>query len=157
MPASSVSDSRGGAWVVGQFAVMGAALAGGFVGGWPHSVDRVFGVIGTALAVAGAALAVWSARALGSSLTWYPKPRARGSLVESGPYRFTRHPIYSGGICFFIGWGLWSSPLAFALAVSLAVLWALKARFEERLLAERYPGYDDYRRRTAWRLLPGIY
>jgi len=157
MPASSGSDSKGGAWVTGQFAVMGAALAGGFVGDWPDSVDDVFGVIGTVLAVAGALLAVWSARALGSSLTWYPKPRVRGSLVESGPYRFSRHPIYSGGISFFVGWGLWSSPLAFALAVALAVLWAFKARFEERLLAERYPSYDDYRLRTPWRLLPGVY
>jgi protein-S-isoprenylcysteine O-methyltransferase Ste14 len=47
--------------------------------------------------------------------------------------------------------------VAFGLALALAVLWAFKARVEERLLSERYPGYDDYRRRTAWRLLPGIY
>lgn len=156
MPASSGSG-RGGAWVVGQFALIGAALAGGFVGDWPGSVDRSFRVIGTVLAAAGAILALWSARALGSSLTWYPKPRESGTLVETGPYRFSRHPIYSGGISFFLGWGLWSSPVAFALAAALAVLWAFKARFEERLLGEQYPGYTDYRRRTRWRLLPGIY
>ena len=156
MPASSGSG-KGGAWVAGQFALMGAALAGGMVGDWTSSVDRTFRVVGTVLAVAGAILALWSARVLGSSLTWYPKPRERGTLVENGPYRFSRHPIYSGGIYFFLGWGLWSSPVAFAFAAALAVLWAFKARFEERLLAERYPGYADYRRRTRWRLLPGIY
>jgi protein-S-isoprenylcysteine O-methyltransferase Ste14 len=157
MPASSGSGSKGGAWVAGQFALMAAAVAGGFVGGWPEDLEGTFDAIGAVLAVAGAALATWAARALGSSLTCYPKPRERGKLVEAGPYRFSRHPIYSGGIYFFVGWGLWSSPLALAFAVALAVLWALKARFEEQLLAERYPGYDDYRRRTHWRLLPGIY
>jgi len=156
MPASSGS-ARGGGWVVGQFALMAAALAGGFVGAWPGEVAGAFGAAGTVLAVAGGLLALWSARALGSSLTWYPRPRGRGSLVESGPYRFARHPIYTGGILFFVGWGLWSSPLALGLAVALSVLWAFKARVEERLLGERYPGYGDYRRRTAWRLVPGIY
>jgi protein-S-isoprenylcysteine O-methyltransferase Ste14 len=156
MPASSDSG-RGGGWVVGQFALMAAAVAGGFVGGWPGGVAGAFGVVGTALAVAGGLLALWSARALGSSLTWFPGPRRQGSLVESGPYRFARHPIYSGGILFFVGWGLWSSPLAFVVAVLLSVLWAFKARVEERLLGERYLGYDNYRHRTPWRLLPGIY
>jgi protein-S-isoprenylcysteine O-methyltransferase Ste14 len=136
---------------------MAAAVAGGFVGGWPENLEDTFDVIGAVLVLAGAALATWAARALGSSLTCYPRPRERGSLVETGPYRFSRHPIYSGGIYFFVGWGLWTSPVAFGLALALAVLWAFKARVEERLLGERYPGYDDYRRRTAWRLLPGIY
>ena len=156
MPASSGSG-RGGGWVVGQFALIAAALAGGFVGGWPQDLEDTFDAIGVVLVVAGAALATWAARALGGSLTCYPKPRERGTLVETGPYRFSRHPIYSGGIYFFVGWGLWTSPVAFGLALALAVLWGLKARVEERLLSERYPGYDDYRRRTAWRLLPGIY
>jgi protein-S-isoprenylcysteine O-methyltransferase Ste14 len=136
---------------------MAATMAAGFVGEWPRGVEHTFGTIGTVLAVAGGVLALWSARTLGSSLTWYPKPREHGTLVDSGPYRFSRHPIYSGGIYFFVGWGLWSSPAAFAFAVALAVLWAYKARIEEQLLAERYPGYDEYRRRTRWSLLPGLY
>jgi protein-S-isoprenylcysteine O-methyltransferase Ste14 len=156
MPGSSASG-RGGAWVLGQFALMAAAVAGGFVGGWPHDLEDTFDAIGVVLVVAGAALATWAARALGSSLTCFPKPRERGRLVETGPYRFSRHPIYSGGIYLFVGWGLLTSPVAFGLALALAVLWAFKARVEERFLSERYPGYDDYRRRTAWRLLPGIY
>jgi protein-S-isoprenylcysteine O-methyltransferase Ste14 len=156
MPGSS-SSGRGGGWVLGQFALMAAALAGSFVGGWPQNLEDTFDAIGAVLVVAGAALTTWAARALGSSLTCFPKPRERGRLVETGPYRFSRHPIYSGGIYFFVGWGLWTSPVAFGLALALAVWWAFKARVEERFLSERFPGYDDYRRRTAWRLLPGIY
>src|SRR5215218_9448535 len=95
------SSARGGGWVVGQFALMAAAVAGGFVGGWPENLEDTFDVIGAVLVLAGAALATWAARALGSSLTCYPRPRERGSLVETGPYRFSRHPIYSGGIYFF--------------------------------------------------------
>jgi protein-S-isoprenylcysteine O-methyltransferase Ste14 len=157
MPGSSGSAGRGGGWVVAQFVLMTASLAAGFVGEWSEGVENTFDVIGAILVVAGALLAVWAARTLGHALTVFPKPRERAELVESGPYRFSRHPIYSGGIYFFVGWGLWSSPAAFAFAVALAVLWAYKARVEERLLAQRYPGYDEYRRRTRWRLLPGLY
>jgi protein-S-isoprenylcysteine O-methyltransferase Ste14 len=154
---ASSGSGRGGGWVVAQFALMAAVIAAGFVGDWPERIDRVFDVFGTILAVAGGLLALWSARTLGSALTWFPRPREGGELVQDGPYRFSRHPIYSGGIYFFVGWGLYASPAAFVLAVALTVLWAYKARFEERLLAERYPGYDAYRRQTRWRLLPRIY
>ena len=41
------------------------------------------------------------------------------------------------------------------LTGALGVLWALKARVEERLLAARYPGYADYARRVRFRLVAG--
>ena len=94
---------------------------------------------------------------LGGSLTPYPAPSERGTLVEAGPYAAVRHPIYAGGILFFAGFGLFSSPLALGLAGALAVLWALKATVEERLLRERYPGYEAYAARVPHRLVPGVF
>ena len=97
-----------------------------------------------------------SARALGRSLTPFPRPREGGELVTSGPYRLARHPIYGGGILFFLGWALFSAPLALLGVAALAALWVGKSRLEERLLAARYPDYDGYRRNTPRRFVPFI-
>jgi protein-S-isoprenylcysteine O-methyltransferase Ste14 len=121
---------------------------------WPDGLDRPLDWAGAAFAIVGANGVYLSARALGKALTPFPRPSDRGELVTEGPYRYARHPIYGGGILFFVGWALFSSPLALLGVAALAALWDRKAAFEERLLVEHYPGYDDYRRSVRWRLLP---
>ena len=74
-------------------------------------------------------------------------------LVENGPYRLVRHPIYGAGLLFLFGYGLLTSVLATATLPAIAILWWLKSNVEERHLAERFPGYDDYRRRVRRRML----
>ena len=75
----------------------------------------------------------------------------------AGPFAHVRHPIYAGGLLFFVGWSLFAGPLALVLTAALGVLWALKARVEERHLLSRYPGYAAYAARVRSRLVPGIY
>ena len=123
---------------------------------WPESVNRPLDWAGAVLAIIGANAVYLSARALGKALTPFPRPRRSGELVTEGPYRYARHPIYGGGILFFAGWALFSSPAALAGVLALAVLWDRKAALEERLLAERYQGYDEYRRDVRWRLIPFV-
>ncbi len=157
MPDSSASD-RGGGWVAAQFVLMAVTVALGFVPvEWPDRLARPLDWAGAVSAILGANLVYLSARELGKSLTPFPKPRERGELVTTGPYRLACHPIYGGGILFFVGWALFSAPPALAGVLALAVLWDAKARVEEGLLGARYPGYDDYRRRTRRRLLPFVY
>ena len=83
-------------------------------------------------------------RALGAGFTPFPKPADEGELVESGPYGVVRHPVYSGGILFASGISLALSPWALVATAALAVVWALKARVEERFLVARYPAYAEY-------------
>jgi protein-S-isoprenylcysteine O-methyltransferase Ste14 len=130
----------------------GTVVAGFLPPGWPVAVRA----IGIALAVLGATYFVASARALGRSLTPLPKPRRRAELVERGPYRLVRHPIYGAGMLTFLGYGLATSVPALALAVLLAVLWLLKSAVEERWLEARFPAYPDYRRRTPRRFVPWL-
>jgi protein-S-isoprenylcysteine O-methyltransferase Ste14 len=152
------AGSRGGAWVVAQFVLIGLTVLGAFVPPrWPEGARGVLGVVGTALVVAGAALAAWAYRKLGPAFTPFPRPLAEGKLVELGPYAFVRHPMYAAGLAFFGGFALWTSVPAGVLAAALAVLWALKARVEERLLRERFAAYGQYAARVRWRLLPGVY
>jgi protein-S-isoprenylcysteine O-methyltransferase Ste14 len=146
-------SDKGAGWVWAQFALMAVILALGAVPPrWPGWVQ----LVGVALVLGGAAFAVAAGRALGSSLTPYPRPRPDGRLVEDGPFRLVRHPIYAGGLAFFLGYGLLTSIAATAGALALGVLWWFKAGVEERLLAERFPAYGDYRRRVRHRLLPYV-
>jgi protein-S-isoprenylcysteine O-methyltransferase Ste14 len=149
MPDSS-SSGRGAGWVWGQFALMTVILALGVLPPrWPDWVR----VLGIPILLAGVAVSVWAGRTLGSSFTAYPRPRPEGVLVEDGPYRFVRHPVYGAGLLVLLGYGLLTSVVATAAVPAIAVLWWLKSSVEERHLAVRFPEYADYRRRVRRRLL----
>ena len=141
-----------------QFVLMPAAIAVGLLAsGWPGVVAGAFKVVGAVLAFTGAAVLFFAARALGSNLTPFPQPVERGEVTSTGPYAVVRHPIYSGGVLFFVGFGLAFSPWALVLALLLAAVWGLKAVVEERFLRTRYPGYAEYATRTRYRLFPFVY
>ena len=142
----------------GQFAVMGAVIALGFVPPrWPQDVHAVLSAAGAVLAVSGGGIAVWSSRLLGRGFTPYPKPLPASELVGAGPYRVVRHPVYAGGLLFFVGYSLYASAPALAATGGLGVVWALKVRVEERFLRERYPEYRGYAAQVKSRLVPFIY
>ena len=112
---------------------------------------------GIILIFAGLLLTTVSVVALGPSMTVLPRPSPRGGLVEAGPYRVIRHPVYAGLVILAVGAGLArASVIGLGIAVVLAVFLDLKARREESLLAAKFPGYVEYRARTA-RFIPGIY
>jgi protein-S-isoprenylcysteine O-methyltransferase Ste14 len=104
--------------------------------------------LGWAVAAVGLVLAVWAGVTMGSSLSPFPRPPRHAELVDRGPFRFLRHPIYVGGVLFFAGLSLVFSVYGLALTAVLAAFWIAKARLEERHLLERFPAYADYRRRT---------
>lgn len=141
-----------------QFVLLAAVLAAALLGpGWPDSASGPLAALGVVLAAAGGLLALMSARALGSALTPFPRPPAGAQVVERGPYRVVRHPIYAAGVLFCLGVSLVSSPLAFVPTALLLVLWAMKASVEERFLLGSVPGYAGYRERTRYRLVPFVF
>jgi protein-S-isoprenylcysteine O-methyltransferase Ste14 len=121
---------------------------------WPDAVAAALRVAGLVLAGAGVTLLVWSSRTLGNALTPFPQPRAGAALVERGPYRLARHPIYGAGLLFFAGVSLARSIPSLVLTVALAVLWWRKSLTEERRLEIAYPDYPAYRARTPHRFVP---
>jgi protein-S-isoprenylcysteine O-methyltransferase Ste14 len=94
---------------------------------------------------------------LGKNLTPLPCPKDNAQLVQSGLYRYVRHPIYFGVLLAALAW-LLIFPSAYILiyAIALFVLFDLKARREEIWLVERFPTYTDYQIKVK-KLLPGIY
>jgi protein-S-isoprenylcysteine O-methyltransferase Ste14 len=124
---------------------------------WPDPVQRPLMIVGAVLVLAGLGLAVSAFRSLGRSFTAYTTPPSVASRVESGPYRFVRHPMYGGGLLFFAGVSLAFSITAFCLTALLAVLWRGKSGAEERNLVARFPDYRSYRTRTTRRFFPWLY
>lgn len=150
---------RGEGWVVAQGIVLAAVAAAGAIdnGAWRFELRAVTTVLSLALASAGLLLAGGGLRGLDENLTPLPRPRADGRLVDSGPYRLVRHPIYGGLVLLSFAWGLLvASPAALVASTGLLGFFDLKSRREEAWLEIAYPDYGAYRLRTR-RLIPYLY
>jgi protein-S-isoprenylcysteine O-methyltransferase Ste14 len=94
---------------------------------------------------------------LGRNITPLPYPKDGATLVETGPYRLVRHPMYSGVILMAFGWAFsihgW---LTVIYAIIVAVFFDIKIRREERWLRDKFPGYTDYQKRVH-KLIPFLY
>jgi protein-S-isoprenylcysteine O-methyltransferase len=112
---------------------------------------------GFAVALAGAMFLVWSAVVLGRFLTHEASVREDHNLVVSGPYRFIRHPVYTGYLALLLG-----SAIA-SLNVCLVLLWPfsllgilIQAASEEQVLTARFgQEYERYASNTG-RLAPRL-
>jgi protein-S-isoprenylcysteine O-methyltransferase Ste14 len=79
-------------------------------------------------------------------------------VIDFGPYRFVRHPMYVAIILIHVAGPLVQGSLwALALAVPIAILFVVRTALEDRALRDELPGYDAYTARTRYRLVPGIW
>ena len=114
---------------------------------------------GVALLVAGGALRRHCFRMLGRSFTTRVQVRPGQAIVETGAYRWVRHPSYSGALLMYLGIGLaldnWAS-LAI-LVFGTAALYSYRVRVEERALRGTLgQAYEDYMQRTT-RFVPFLF
>jgi len=79
-------------------------------------------------------------------------------VIQSGPYRLVRHPMYLGAILMYV-----ASPLAlgsyWAIIPAIFIIPIFIARIlnEESVLAKELEGYSEYKLKTRYRLIPGIW
>lgn len=79
-------------------------------------------------------------------------------LIDTGLYGHVRHPLYSGAILMILGFpialGSWISLIPAAIgALSLII----RIKFEEEMLIKGMDGYEDYRTRVRYKIIPKIY
>jgi protein-S-isoprenylcysteine O-methyltransferase Ste14 len=125
---------------------------------WPGG--RVWPVAaGLALLVAGIALRAWSIATLGRFFQYRIEVQAGHRVVSGGPYRWVRHPSYTGLALVLAG-----VALATGDALSLAVVTILagvgltvRIRAEERQLIEALGGQYERFAAQRKRLVPGIW
>jgi protein-S-isoprenylcysteine O-methyltransferase Ste14 len=148
--------------------VVVAAVAGGMLGGlqlahWHAAsigADRwplfVFGLV---LMATGVFIRQWAIFVLGRFFTVDVRVHPDQTVVDRGPYRWVRHPSYSGLVVFFVGVGLalsnWASLTVLAVVPTAGLV--VRIHSEERVLraglGEMYRRYAATRRR----LFPGIW
>ena len=79
-------------------------------------------------------------------------------VVSTGVYGFVRHPMYLGAMLMSAGGSLLSGSLAaLVVAAGMSLVLALRILEEEKLLARELPGYEEYRRRVRYRLIPYVW
>jgi len=140
-------------------ALVVAVAIGFFPGGFLRkevlpSWTRIFAV---PLAVLGVAFAFWARYTLGRNWSSWVTFKKDHELIQTGPYRFVRHPIYGGLLTLFIATALASGRLMFFIAMAIgAGALMVKMRQVETLMTQHFPEtYPAYKQRTK-RLIPFV-
>lgn len=146
---ATVSGSVAGAFVLAR------NLHVASIHDWPWG----FLVVGLTLMCAGIALRQWAVALLGPFFTVDVRVHPGQTVVDRGPYRWVRHPSYTGLIAIFVGLGLaldnWAALVVLAVVPTIGLL--VRIRFEERVLLDGLG--EQYRRFAAGRrrLFPGVW
>lgn len=118
--------------------------------------SRALGWVGAAVFVAGLGVAVWARVYLGRNWGMPMTVRAEPELVTRGPYRFVRHPIYTGLLLGVLGTSLATNGLGLVVTALLTVYFYFVATVEERNMTEVFPtAYPEYRAHTK-KLIPFV-
>jgi protein-S-isoprenylcysteine O-methyltransferase Ste14 len=107
--------------------------------------------LGIVITIAGIAFAVWARFYLGGNWSSSITVKVDHQLVRSGPYRFVRHPIYTGLITALIGTGIVRHQVRGAIAVVFAYAgFKIKSLIEERTMTSTFgEQYSEYSRSTG--------
>jgi protein-S-isoprenylcysteine O-methyltransferase Ste14 len=115
-------------------------------------------LVAGATLLAGAVALSWSAtRALGRQLRIDAAIGTEHELIQRGPYRVMRHPIYSSMVLLVLGIGVvaapwWRTVAALVLAVTGT---EIRVKIEDRLLKERFAeAFEQFQRSTPAYLPP---
>ncbi|HXE31553.1 MAG TPA: isoprenylcysteine carboxylmethyltransferase family protein [Terriglobales bacterium] len=110
------------------------------------------------ITVVGLAGAIWSRRTLGRNWSSDVTRKQGHELIQTGPYRLVRNPIYTSMLLMLLGSGLLVDRVRGLVAVALALagFW-LKIRQEESYMQAQFPeSYPPYRRRVK-SLVPFVF
>ena len=124
--------------------------------GWSH-VPAWVAILGDLMMLLGFAItmAVFRANSYTSGIIEVAEDQ---KVISTGPYAIVRHPMYTGGLIMLFGiplaLGSWWGMLV-NLPMTAAVIWRLLD--EERFLAEKLPGYAEYRQSVKYRLAPYVW
>jgi protein-S-isoprenylcysteine O-methyltransferase Ste14 len=123
-------------------------IGGGWVRFW----------IAVAVTTAGLALSIWARRTLGGNWSGSVTLKENHELVKHGPYRWIRHPIYSGVLLMILGTALASGRAQGLLAFMIALIAIyLKSRVEERWMESEFSVRYSVYRKGSWALFPFVY
>lgn len=104
---------------------------------------------GLAILVLALVFGVLAFMQLSTNLSPYPTPVESGQLVTHGVFRISRHPIYTSLLFAGFGFAIYhGSVYKLLVTLLLLILFYFKSKYEEGLLASKYPEYPGYKKRT---------
>jgi protein-S-isoprenylcysteine O-methyltransferase Ste14 len=114
-------------------------------------IEGTVPLLNRVISMAGVAIAIWTLVVLGKSFDVSPADRG---LVNRGPYRLVRHPMYASELfsvlaIVVVDLSIRNLLLTFALVATLV----LRIRWEEKIIS----GYESYAFEVRSRLLPGVW
>jgi protein-S-isoprenylcysteine O-methyltransferase Ste14 len=112
---------------------------------------------GVVLCVAGLSFCIWARAILGRNWSGTVTLKEGHELIERGPYRLVRHPIYTGLLAMFLGTVVVLGHVAgIAGLVLVFVSFWIKLRDEERIMLKQFPDqYAAYQQRVK-RIIPFV-
>ncbi len=115
---------------------------------WRARPSWTYMAVGGVIVVIGVALRAYASGYL----------RKASELTTTGPYAYTRNPLYLGSLIIAAGFTLAARSLWIALAMALifVAIYLPVIGFEEQFLRSQFPGFDEYARRVP-RLLPRLW
>jgi len=107
--------------------------------------------LGVAITAAGLGFAIWARAYIGTNWSSSVTVKVGHQLIRTGPYRWVRHPIYSGMILAMLGTALERRQVRGVIAVVLLYAgFKVKSKIEERTMTNTFGAeYDDYSRTTG--------
>jgi protein-S-isoprenylcysteine O-methyltransferase Ste14 len=122
-----------------------------FLGKTDHALPNL---LSTAFVLTGTIMMLITVRHLGRSFSLVPQAR---SVVQTGPYRWIRHPLYLSEEIAIVGVVLrFLTPLTVAVLVVHIAIQVWRILYEEDLLRRTFPEYSAYEA-SRWRLIPYVW
>ncbi len=153
------ATDRGTLWLILYGSALGqiaAVLEWAYWRGAPTTPDAL-ALAGVALMVGGTAFRVWSIRTLDRAFSATVRIKEGQQLITHGPYRWLRHPSYTGAWLVFIGSALLFHSWAGLLIMGPGMFWVYTRRIatEERTLEEGFGEHYREMKKRTWRMVPG--
>lgn len=113
--------------------------------------SRAAEILGVVMTAAGIGFAFWARVYLGGNWSGAVTVKVGHQLVRTGPYRWVRHPIYTGLILALLGTALERRQVRGLIAVLLVYIgFKMKSKIEERAMTDAFGAeYADYSRSTG--------
>ncbi|WP_299431324.1 isoprenylcysteine carboxylmethyltransferase family protein [uncultured Aquimarina sp.] len=120
---------------------------------WPSLINKM----GLLVLILGILIVLISLIQLNKNLSPFPSPKVNSELIQTGLYKFIRHPIYAGILCVVFGYGFYTdSVFKLIVATAIYVFFHFKSRYEEKKLLVFFEEYKTYKESTG-RFLPRFF
>jgi protein-S-isoprenylcysteine O-methyltransferase Ste14 len=155
---TEVRSDRGSGLLI-LLAIFGSiSVANAFAASGITLLPRASFYIGVAMMLLGMAFRFWAVATLRSFFSYTVQIKEGHHVIESGPYRFVRHPAYTGSLLTIagVGFALQSWGAVLLIAIVFLVAFGYRMRVEERALVDSLgEEYLSYARRVK-RIIPFV-